>query len=362
MTSLLALLAAALPAADAPLDWLRPGWFRPSVLRSFEWAFTWVLYGIPVVPLLFALRALLAWRTRPHLDLTLLPGPGTAPTAGRWLRFVPDAVLTLALSLVLVALARPQLTTQLVEQTSTGLDIVLVLDVSASMQLPDLTPNRLEAAKRTAREFVRGRFKDRIGLVVFAGEAYSLCPLTTDYALLLRQLDGIRPGLIRADGTAIGSALGVAINRLRLAPTASRVCILLSDGENTAGQLAPETAAQLARSFNIRLYTVGLGADGPVAFGLDSLTNTPRVVETRLDETAMRQLARIGNGRFFRATDQAGLAAIFRQLDRLTRSPLRETRFRDTRDFYPIYLRWAIVCLLGWLVLKSSFLTSALED
>ncbi|MBC7448215.1 MAG: VWA domain-containing protein [Hymenobacteraceae bacterium] len=347
---------------EASLDWLRPEWFGPTTLAAFEWAHRSVLYGIPAVALLFGLRTLFAWRSRPHLDLALLPGPDTRPTASRWLRFVPDAVLATALGLVLVALARPQLTSQLVEQTSTGLDILLVLDTSASMQLPDLTPTRLEAAKRTAREFVRGRFHDRIGLVVFAGEAYSLCPLTTDYALLLRQLDGIRPGLIAADGTAIGSALGVAVNRLRLAPTRSRVCILLSDGENTAGQLAPETAAQLARSFGIRLYTVGLGADGPVAFGVDSLTGTPRIVETRLDETAMRQLARIGNGRFFRATDQASLSAIFRQLDQLTKSPLRQTRFRDTRDFYPIYLRWAIVCLLGWFLLKSSFMTSALED
>ncbi len=345
-----------------PPDWLRPDWFGPATLSAFEWAHRSVLYFIPALPLLFGLRALLAWRSRPRLDLALLPGPSAVSSASRWLRFVPDLVLTAALSLILVALARPQLTSQLVEQTSTGLDILLVLDTSASMQLPDLTPNRLEAAKRTARDFIRGRFHDRIGLVVFAGEAYSLCPLTTDYALLLRQIDGIRPGLIAADGTAIGSALGVAVNRLRLAPTRSRVCILLSDGENTAGQLAPETAAQLARSFGIRLYTVGLGADGPVAFGVDSLTGNPRIVETRLDETSMRQLAQIGNGRFFRATDQASLAAVFRQLDRLTKSPLRQTRFRDTRDFYPVYLRWAIICLLGWLLLKSTFLTSALED
>ena len=344
------------------LDWLRPGWFGPATLGAFEWAHRSMLYFIPAVPLLFGLRAVLAMRSRPHLALALLPGPGAGATASRWLRFVPDLVLALALSLILVALARPQLTSQLVEQTSTGLDILLVLDTSASMQLPDLKPTRLEAAKRTAREFIRGRFHDRIGLVVFAGEAYSLCPLTTDYTLLLRLLDGVRPGLIAADGTAIGSALGVAVNRLRLAPTSSRVCILLSDGENTAGQLAPETAAQLARSFGIRLYTVGLGADGPVVFGRDSLTGAARIVDTRLDETAMRGLAQIGNGQFFRATDQAGLTAVFRQLDRLTKSPLRETRFRDTRDFYPVYLRWSVLLLLGWLTLKSTFLTSALED
>ncbi len=357
-----AVVFAAAFAADLPLDWLRAGWFSPATLAAFEWAHRWLLFAIGAVPVLFGLRAALAWRSQPHLDLALLPGAGSGRTASRWLRFLPDAVLSVALSLILVALARPQLTSQLVEQTSSGLDILLVLDTSASMQLPDLAPTRLEAAKRTARDFVRGRFHDRIGLVVFAGEAYSLCPLTTDYTLLLRQLDGIRPGLIAADGTAIGSALGVAVNRLRLAPTRSRVCILLSDGENTAGQLAPETAAQLAHSFGIRLYTVGLGADGSVELPPDSLTGAPRIIDTRLDETTMRQLARIGDGQFFRATDEAGLAAIFRQLDRLTKSPRRETRFRDTRDFYPVYLRWALLFFLGWLVLKSTFTTSALED
>ncbi len=347
--------------ADFPLDWLRPGWFAPATLAAFEWTHRSLLYALPLLPLLLVLRAVLAWRTRPELALALPPRRGRS-MASRWLRLLPDALLLLAVGLILVALARPQLTSRLVEQTSTGLDIVLVLDTSASMQLPDLKPTRLEAAKETARDFIRGRFHDRIGLVVFAGEAYSLCPLTTDYGLLLRQLDGIRPGLIATDGTAIGSALGVAVNRLRSSPTRSRVCILLSDGENTAGQLAPETAARLARSFGIRLYTIALGADGVVAFGTDSVSGAPTYVETRLDETSMRQLAQIGGGQFFRATNQASLGAIFRALDRLTKAPIRQTRFRDTRDFYPVYLRWGVVCLIGWLLSKSTFMTSALED
>ncbi|HYE78881.1 MAG TPA: VWA domain-containing protein, partial [bacterium] len=211
-------------------------------------------------------------------------------------------------------------------------------------------------------DFIRGRFHDRIGLVVFAGEAYSLCPLTTDYDLLVRQLESIHLGLIPADGTAIGSALGVAVNRLRESPTTSRVCILLSDGENTAGQLAPETAARLAHSFGIRLYTIGIGADGPVAFDTDSATGQTRYVDTRLDETTMRQLAQLANGRFFRASTGEALTAVFQELNRLARAPIRQTRFRDTRDFYPIYLRWAFVWFLGWLALKTTFLTSALED
>ncbi len=343
------------------MDWLSPIWFYPATLAAFEWTHRSLLLAIGALPLLFVARWLLALQTRPQLGLALLPGPNRRQWSAL-LRFIPDVVLTVAMALILVALARPQQTSQLVEQTSAGLDILLVLDTSASMQIPDLAPTRLEAAKATARDFIRGRFHDRIGLVVFAGEAYSLCPLTTDYDLLLSQLNTIKPGLIATDGTAIGSALGVAVNRLRGSPSRTRVCILLSDGENTAGQIAPETAARLAHSFGIKLYTIGLGTDGSVAFDTDSVTGQTRYVETRLDETTMRQLAQIGEGQFFRATNQQGLTAVFRELDRLTKAPIRETRFRDTRDFYPIYLRWATVFLLIWVMMKSSFLTSAIED
>lgn len=350
-----------LPPPDLPLDWLRLSWFSPGTLAGFEWTHRSLLLAIPSLPLLWVLRWLLALRTRPRLELAFFPDQ----TRWQWtglLRFLPDAILTLALALILVALARPQQTSQLVEQTSTGIDILLVLDTSTSMQLDDLKPNRLEAAKGVARDFIRGRFHDRIGIVVFAGDAYSLCPLTTDYDLLLRQIDGIRPGLIPTDGTAIGSALGVAINRLRESPTRSRVCILLSDGENTAGQLAPETAARLAHSFGIRLYTIGLGTDGPVSFNTNPETGQTMLVDTRLDETTMRQLAQLAEGQFFRATSAEALTAVFRDLNRLARAPIHQTRFRDTRDYYPIYLRWAFVFFLAWLALKSTFLTSALED
>lgn len=350
-----------LPSPDVPLDWLRPAWWSPATLASFEWAHRSLLYFIPALPLLWLLRVVLALRTRPRLEMAFFPDQAR----WRWiglLRFIPDTVLTIAMALIMIALARPQQTTHLVEQSSQGIDIMLVLDTSASMQLRDLEPNRLEAAKAVAREFIRGRFHDRIGLVVFAGEAYSLAPLTTDYDLLIQQLSTVKLGLIPADGTAIGAALGVAVNRLRDSPTRSRVCILLSDGENTAGQLAPETAARLAHAFSIRLYTIGLGADGVVAFDTDTTTGQTRFVDTRLDETTMRQLAGLADGRFFRATNEAALNTIFRDIDRLEKGEIRETRFRDTRDFYPVYLRWAVVLFVTWIALRSSFLSSALED
>ena len=210
---------------------------------------------LAAVPLLFGLRGLLA-RRRARVAVALAPGPAPRDWLAA-LRFLPDAVLGLALALGIVALARPQRTDERVEQVGRGIDVVLALDISGSMEIQDLRPTRLEAAKRLATDFVNARAGDRLGLVAFAGEAYSLAPLTTDYDLLREGLASLRPGLIAADGTAIGTALGVAVNRLRGSTARSRVCILLSDGESNAGSLDPLLAAQLAHAFNIRLYTIG---------------------------------------------------------------------------------------------------------
>ncbi|GAA4384334.1 VWA domain-containing protein [Hymenobacter koreensis] len=333
---------------------------RYSTLAGYSWAHPRLLLLLPVIPLLFLLRELLAQRWRSKLAVAFVRGQAR----GHWsalLRFLPDLVLAFSLAFGVLALARPQRTDERIEQSGRGIDIVLAVDVSASMELGDLLPNRLEAAKRVARNFVRGRRGDRIGLVVFAGEAYSVLPPTTDYELLDEELQNLRLGMIAADGTAIGTALGVATNRLRDAPGRSRVCILLSDGENTAGNLAPLTAAQLAHAFGLKLYTIGLGKDGIVPYGVDE-QGQPRFVETQLDETTMRQLAAAAEGQFFRATDEQALKSVFGQIDRLEKSEIRQTRYRNTHDYYRFYLYWAVGMWLLWLGLKNTFLTNALED
>jgi Ca-activated chloride channel family protein len=230
------------------------------------------------------------------------------------------------------------------------------------MELEDLKPTRLEAAKRLARSFVQQRAGDRLGLIAFAGQAYSAVPLTTDYDLLLDNLSGLRPGLIADDGTAIGTALGVAINRLRESTARSKVCLLLSDGENTAGSLDPLLAAQLAHAYGIRLYTIGLGEDGFVPYGRDSVSGKPRYVQTRLDETTMRQLAQAADGQFFRATDNAALRQVFSAVNKLEKSDIRTQRYRSVEDFYRPYLGWGIVLWMLWLGLKSTFMSNVLED
>ncbi|MGI4875518.1 MAG: vWA domain-containing protein [Janthinobacterium lividum] len=334
--------------------------FTYATLASYEWQHPKLLLLLALVPVLTLLRWLLARRRR---QVLVAFGPGGVRADWRaLLRFLPDVVLSLSLTLLLLAAARPQRADEHLTQTGRGIDIVLALDVSGSMEIEDLQPTRLEAAKRLASSFMKRRTGDRLGLVAFAGQAYSLVPLTTDYDLLLTNLSTLRPGLIADDGTALGTAIGVAINRLRESKAKSKVCLLLSDGENNAGSLDPLLAAQLAHAYGIRLYTIGLGRDGFVPYGRDSLSGKQRYVETQLDETTMRQLAQAADGRFFRATDNEALSQVFSAIDQLEKSDITTQRYRSVQDYYRPYLGLGIVLWLLWLALKSTFLANVLED
>jgi Ca-activated chloride channel family protein len=332
---------------------------RYTTLAGYQWQQPRLLLLLALVPLLFGARRRLV--RRPGRVLVAFGPGGVRPDALAALRFVPDVVLALALGFGVVALARPQRTDERVEQTGRGIDIVLAMDVSGSMEIADLKPNRLEAAKRVAAAFLASRTGDRLALVAFAGDAYSLAPLTTDYELLGTELADLHLGMIPNDGTAIGTALGVATNRLRESTARSRVCILLSDGENTAGSLDPLLAAQLAHAFGIHLYTIGLGKDGLVPYG-QSPDGQPRFVNTRLDETTMRELAQAADGQFFRATDTGTLQEVFQQINRLEKSDIKQLRYRNTKDFYRPYLWLAVGLWLVWLALKSTFMSNPLED
>ncbi len=335
-------------------------WFSLSTLNSFTWSNNLFLYGIAVVPLLFLLRWV--WRYFFNQKLPV----AFARQAGRkslltLIRFVPELLLALVVTLLLMALARPQRSNEKVEQWTEGIDIMLAIDISQSMQIEDFTPNRLEAAKDVARDFIKGRLQDRIGIVVFSGEAFSLAPLTTDYALLNSYLDELNFDMIESRGTAIGSAMAVVTNRMRESESKSRVCILLSDGDNTAGNIDPITAAELAAAYNIKTYTIVVGKEGMVPFGKDFF-GRPNMVENTVDETTMRKIAEIGSGEFFRVTDQRALLQVFKKIDQLEKAEIKETRFKDTSDFYFIYVRWAIALFLCWLLLKSTFVANILQD
>lgn len=342
------------------LDWLSLEWFSLDTMRSFDWVYPLVLYALPVVPLIFLLKGLLRFKSRNKLDMAMFEG------TVRWqwsslLRFIPDVVFMLFVMLVLLALARPQRINEQVEQTSEGIDIVLIMDVSGSMELQDIKPTRMEAAKDVAINFIDGRVADRIGVVVFAGDAYSLAPLTTDYELLRENIRSIKKGMIPNEGTAIGSALAVAINRMRDSNAKTKVAILISDGENTAGSLDPNMAARLAYAHQIKVYTIGIGKDGLVPYDVDD-TGKILFVETQLDEKSLREISETGEGHFFRADSRDGLQEVFQNIDKYEKTEVREKRFRDTFDYYQVYLKWALLLLVCWMLLKNTFMTNVLED
>lgn len=345
---------------DAVFPWYSWEWFSPSIFRSFTWENHFWLWFIPAVPLVIVVRWLLRYFFNQKVPVALVRRD-LKNNPINLVRLIPDVLLTIAAALILVALARPQRSNEKVEQWTEGIDIMMAIDISQSMQIEDFEPNRLESAKEVARNFINGRVQDRIGIVVFSGDAFSLTPLTTDYALLNSYINEMNFDMIENRGTAIGSALAVVTNRMRESESKSKVCILLSDGDNTAGNIDPITAAELAASFNIKIYTIVVGREGLVPFGKDYF-GRPHMVENTVDETTMRRIAEIGSGEFFRVTDEQALAQVFAKINQYEKAEIKETRFKDTNDFYFIYLQWAMVFFLIWLALKSTFLSNVLQD
>lgn len=345
---------------DPGIPWYSLEWFSLSTLRSFTWEWPQFLYLIPGVLLLFVVRWLLRYRFSQKLPVAIMQKDlKTSPA--NFIRMLPELILISVLVLMLTAMARPQRSNEKVEQWTEGIDIMLALDISQSMQIEDFTPNRLEAAKRVAHEFIEGRVQDRIGIVVFSGDAFSLAPLTTDYDLLKQYLGEISYEMIESRGTAIGSALAVVTNRMRESTAATKVCILLSDGDSNAGNIDPLTAAELASAYGVRIYTIVVGKEGMVPMGKDFF-GRPQMYPNTVDETTMRKIAEIGEGEFFRATNNQALLQVFERIDQYEKAEIKETRYRETSDYYFIYLQWAISGLLVWILLKSTFVANVLED
>ncbi|MBN7817922.1 vWA domain-containing protein [Algoriphagus pacificus] len=335
-------------------------WFLPETFQTYEWANLWILNLLWIIPAFMLFRKFVKFLKNPVLELSL---PKSVAKNNPWtyLRLIPTGFFFLSMIMIVIALARPQRSNERVEQFTEGIDIVLVMDISESMDLQDFKPNRLEAAKSTAIDFINGRFGDRIGMVVFAGEAYSLAPLTNDYKLLTDLIEDISFNMMEAKGTAIGSAIASATNRMKESESASKVLILLSDGESNAGNVDPLFAAQLASALDIKIYTIAVGKDGMVPYGTDFF-GRPQMVESYLDETTLREIAKIGNGEFFRAADGGTLESIFERIDTMEKAEILENRYKETSDYYRIYLFWAMMLFFVWLLLKSSFLNNFLLD
>jgi Ca-activated chloride channel homolog len=255
------------------------------------------------------------------------------------LRHVPFLLRLLALSCIIVALAKPQTAYELQKADGEGVDIILCLDISGSMTAQDFKPNRLEAAKNVAASFVKKRSTDRMGVVIFAGESFTQCPITTDYNVLLSSIDNIHNGLLE-DGTSIGSGLATSVDRLRTSKAKSRVVILLTDGVNNGGLIDPKTAKEIAKAFAIKVYTIGMGTDGFAP----QPQNTPLGVQTQMvkvtiDEKLMKEIATETGGRYFRAKDDEGLIKIYDAIDALEKSKVEISSItRYTEKFFPFVM------------------------
>jgi Ca-activated chloride channel family protein len=260
----------------------------------------------------------------------------------------------LAFSLLVVALARPQSSSSKQNVSVEGIDIVLAMDISGSMLAEDFKPNRLAVAKDVAAEFIRGRISDRIGLVVFSGESFTQCPLTTDHSILLNLLDEIKSGMIE-DGTAIGDGLATAVSRLKESEAVSKVIILLTDGENNRGFIDPVSAAEIARVFGLRVYTIGVGTIGMAPYPVQTPFGMQyQQMEVRIDEPLMQQIAEMTNGKYFRATNAGKLRDIYREIDQLEKSKVDVTEFRKKKEEFLPFVLAALVLLLADFILGIS--------
>lgn len=266
----------------------------------------------------------------------------------------------LALSLLIVAMARPQ-TVDVSSRTKTtrGIDIVMAIDVSASMLAKDLQPNRLEALKDVASDFIKGRPNDRIGLVEYAGESYTRTPITSDKAIVLQSLENVRYNTIIDGGTAIGMGLGTAVNRLKDSKAKSKVIILLTDGVNNAGQIDPKTASILAVEYGIKVYTIGLGSNGmalsPIAILPNGSFQYGRV-QVEIDETLLKDIANVTGGKYFRATNNKKLEEIYEEINKLEKTDVEEFKFYNYQEkFRPLLLAALGLLLLEFLLRSTLF-------
>lgn len=268
--------------------------------------------------------------------------------------WLPFALALLAFISGVVALARPQSSNAYSTESTEGINIVLALDISGSMLAKDLQPNRFEAAKSVAGEFVSSRPYDNIGLVVFAGESYTQCPLTTDHAVLLNMINGVEMGLVN-DGTAIGSGLATAVNRLKEIKEGSKVVILLTDGTNNSGTIAPVTAAEIAASFGIRVYTIGVGTMGEALYPIQTYLGVEYVsMPVEIDEASLMQIASATGGQYFRATDNNSLHKIYEEIDQLEKVKLKVESFTQKEELFPPYLWATLILLFAALLLRST--------
>ncbi len=319
----------------------------PSWLTQLQFHAPWLLLGLLALPVWWW------WRRRrqpPAITFSRVALLAKGPRTGSWISRSLLGLRTAALAGLVIAMARPRVAGRSEQSNSEGINIVIAFDISSSMLAEDFQPqNRLEVARDKVKQFVGMRGSDRIGIVAFSGEALTQVPLTTDYPVVIAAIDNLQPGQLE-DGTAIGTAIATAANRLRTAPGRSRVIVLLTDGVNNRGSIDPRTAAQAAAAFGVKIYAIGVGTEGmapvPVGRGVFGLRYENRPVE--IDDALLTEVAQKTGGRYFRARDAAALQRITEEIDRLERSPVRTRVYTRFTELY----RWPLALALLALVLE----------
>ncbi|HNV86920.1 MAG TPA: VWA domain-containing protein [Candidatus Omnitrophota bacterium] len=315
----------------------------------------WFLALLAVLPVLWFVqkkkkRAAIRFA---ELDSIKKASPPIRTITRKW---ILTALFSVSLACFIIALSRPQsVSAERIHETQ-GIDIVIALDISGSMQAMDFQPsNRIEVAKEEAKKFIQARKYDKIGLVVFSSQSFTQCPLTLDYDVLTRLLDEVHVGLIK-DGTAIGLAIANAVNRLRDSTAKSKIIILITDGANNAGNIDPLTAAELAKTFGIRIYTIGVGKEGLVPFPVDDPLFGRRYVQAKvdMDEPSLIKIAEMTGGRYFRAQDEKALAETYRTIDQLEKSKIEVKEFSTYDELFVYFLIPGMLCLFLFLILENT--------
>lgn len=323
----------------------------------FEYPGLLWLFAIPVLLILHYIYMETSGR-RPHMRVsTSIPWTQTGRPFMAYLRHVPFLLRTAAVVLIIIAMARPRSFEELSRQDTEGIDIVLAMDVSTSMLARDLTPDRLNAAKNIAIEFISQRPYDRIGIVVFAGESYTQCPLTSDKTTLVNLMNGISTDLIE-DGTAIGNGLGTAVARLKDSSAKSRVVILLTDGVNNSGEITPQMASEIAQEYGIRVYTIGVGKEGMAHYPVMTPWGVQmQLIPVEIDEELLQGVSDATGGCYFRATDNTTLAEIYAEINDLEKARISSTTVPVYEEHFAKFILWAFVALmleliLNWFVIR----------
>lgn len=315
--------------------------------------------------LLFLLIPYIAWYIWKRRTLTpeiQFPTTGVlaqAPKTPRMLlRHVPFILRCLSVASIIFVIAQPQKRDSWKNETTEGIDMMLVMDISGSMLAEDLRPNRLEAAKSVAVEFISGRTNDNIGLVAFSGKAFTQCPLTINHKELINLLLSLQTGMIE-DGTAIGNGLATAISRIKESPAVSKAIILLTDGANNRGEIAPITASEIAASYGIRLYTIGVSTYGVAPYPFQTPTGIVyQNIDEDIDDSTLEQMATSTGGRYFRATDNNSLRAIYQEIDKMEKTRIHVKEYSQREELYFIFALLACCFLLVEILLKNTLLKS----